>query len=230
MAQLTRDQIVSEGQLLAGRDDNATASASWLQRWLDSVAASWTWPILQAEAVGIALSSGATSLVLGGGSGGITPKMLKILDNVHLYNSAKTLKRRIRIRHQLSQPFERMADTTVNVGTPSSARIFTSALGVWTLYFDVVPDADYLLTIPYMTLPVAMSAGSDVPWYPNDETMVQVVAFKNHEFYDGKDAPVTQAAQQMLASLVANDRIRYGSVTGINDNLILDPTRFRTKR
>ena len=75
-----------------------------------------------------------------------------------------------------------------------------------------------------------MTAGSDVPWYPNDETMVQAVAFKNHEFYDGKDAPVTQAAQQMLASLVANDRIRYGSVTGINDNLILDPTRFRAKR
>ena len=168
MAQLTRDQIVSEGQLLAGRDDNATASAAWLQRWLDSVAASWTWPLLQTEAVGIALASGATSLVLGGGSGGITLKMLKILDNVHLYNSAKTLKRRIRIRHQLSQPYERMADTSINVGTPSSARIFATSLGVWTLYFDVVPDADYLLTVPHLALPAALSSGSDVPWYPND--------------------------------------------------------------
>lgn len=230
MAQLTRDEIVSEGQLLAGRDDNATASAAWLQRWLDSVAASWTWPLLQAESVDIALASGATSLVLGSGNGGITPKILKILDNVHLYNSAKTIKRRIRIKHQLSQPYERMADTSINVGTPTSVRIFNTSLGVWTLYFDVVPDAAYLLTIPHIYLPVALTSGSDVPWYPNDETMVQVVAFKNHEFYDGKDAPVTQAAQMALAALVTNDRIRFGSVSGINDNLILDPTRFRVKR
>lgn len=230
MAQLTRDQIVSEGQLLAGRDDNATASNAWLQRWLDSVAASWSWPILQQEAAGIALAQGATSLVLGGGSGGITPKMIKILDNVYLYNAAKTIRRRIRIRHQLSEPTERTSDTAVNVGTPSSARIFTSTFGVWTFYFDVVPVDPYLLTIPYIILPDAISSGSSAPWYPNDETMVQVVAFKNHEFYDGKESPVTIAAQQMLSGLVASDRTRYGSVTGINDNLILDPTRFRAKR
>jgi hypothetical protein len=227
VAQLTRDQIVSEGQLLAGRDNNETASAAWLQRWLDSVAASWPWPLLQDEAVGVALSSGATSLVVG--NSGALPKLIKILDNVWLYNSAKTVRRRIRIRHQLGQPHDRISDTATNTGMPSAARIFNTSFGVWTLYFDVTPDQNYLLTIPYIQLPDAMSAGSDVPWYPNDETMVQAVAFKNHEFYDGKDAAVTQAAQQQLAGLVANDRIRYGSVTGINDSFILDPTRFRVK-
>lgn len=224
MAQLTRDQIVSEGQLLAGRDDNATASAAWLQRWLDSVAASWPWPILQGEEIGVALNAGSTSLSYGG-----TPKLHKILDNVWLYDSTKTYRRRIRIRHQLSMPSDRIQENT-HIGTPSNARLFTSAFGLWTFYFDYIPDKNYLLTIPFIIVPDAMSAGTDVPWYPNDETMVQVVAFKNHEFYDGKDAPVTQAAQQMLAGLVANDRIRYGAVTGVNDHLQLDPTYFRPRR
>jgi hypothetical protein len=60
--------------------------------------------------------------------------------------------------------------------------------------------------------------------------MVQVVAFKNHEYFDGKDAPVTQAAQQMLAGLVTADRLRFGAITGVNDSMGLDPTFFRPRR
>lgn len=229
MARLTRDEIVSEGQLLAGRDDNATASANWLQRWLDSVATSWPWPLLQTEATGIALASGLNTLTLGDGSGGITLKMNKLLDNIWLYDSTRTFRRRLRIRHQLSSPHDRIGPTD-QTGTPTEVRLFNVTHGQWTLYFDYITDKAYLLTIPYILVPAALASGSSVPWYPNDETMVQAVAFKNHEFYDGKDAPVTVAAQQMLASLVANDRIRFGSVNGVNDQLALDPTVFRPRR
>lgn len=228
MGLLTADDIVSEGQLLAGRDDNATASLRWLQRWLNSVAASWPWPVLQTEAVGVSLAAGSTSLVVGGGSGGISDRIHKILDNVWVYDSTRTFRRRLRIRHQLGVPSDRIgpADQT---GTPVTARLFTSAAGVWTLYFDPTPDRAYLLTVPYIVIPGDVQ-GTDVPWYPNDETMVQAVAFKNHEFFDGKDAPVTNAAQQALGGLVANDRIRYGSVSGVNDFFKLDPTVFRPRR
>lgn len=229
MARLTRDEIVSEGQLLAGRDDNATASASWLQRWLDSVAASWPWPILQVEATGITLAAAATSLRLGDGVGGIATKINKLLDNIWIYDSTRTWRRRLRIRHQLSSPHDRIGATD-NTGTPTEIRLFNNAHGQFTLYFDRIPDKEYLLTIPYIYVPAALSSGSDTPWYPNDETMVQAVAFKNHEFYDGKAAPVTVAAQQMLAGMVANDRIRFGSVNGVNDFLALDPTVFRPRR
>jgi len=229
MGRLTRDEVVSEGQLLAGRDDNATASAKWLQRWLDSIAAAWPWPQLQTEAIGINLPSGTTLLTLGAGSGGITALIQKVLDNVWCYTTDRTARKRVRIRHQLSDPGDRIQPTSM-IGFPGSARLFYSAHGQWQLSFDAVPDKDYLLTIPYLLLPAAMSAGTDIPWYPNDETMVQAVAFKNHEFYDGKDAPVTQAAQAQLAALVANDRIRFGTVTGINDALILDPTVFKPVR
>lgn len=229
MGQLTRDQIVSEGQLLAGRDDNATASNSWLQRWLDSVAASWNWPTLHDEAIGIAVTSGTASVTVGGGSGGITPKIIKILDSVWLYNSTRTWRKRLRIRHFVGDPVDRIGATD-NTGAPDTFRMKQTVFGTWILYFDRIPDQAYLLTIPYIVMPAAISTGSETPWYPNDETMVQAVAFKNHEFYDGKDAAVTQAAQQMLAGLATNDRMRFGQVTGINDNLILDPTVFKTRR
>lgn len=229
MGRLTRDQIVSEGQLLAGRDDNATASASWLQRWLDSVAASWPWPLLQGESVGCTLAAAATSLTVGAGVGGVTPSIQKVLDNVWLYDSTKTFRKRLRIRHQLGSPHDRISASDVT-GTPTEIRVFPSTFGKWILYFSPTPEREYLLTIPYIQWPTALAAGSDIPWYPNDETMVQAIAFKNHEFYDGKDANVTNAAQQLLAGMVANDRIRFGSVVGVNDTLALDPTVFRPRR
>lgn len=229
MGQLTRDQVVSEGQLLAGRDDNATASNSWLQRWLDSVAASWAWPTLHDEAVGIVITAGTASVTVGGGSGGITPKLLKILDNMWLYDSTRTFRRRLRLKHFIGDPVDRIGATD-NTGTPSSVRVKQTTFGTWILYFDVIPNQAYLMTVPYIFLPATIVSGSEIPWYPNDETMVQAVAFKNLEFYMGKDAPPVQAAQQQLASLATNDRSRYGTNPGINDNLILDPSVFKTRR
>lgn len=224
MAQLTRDEIVSEGQLLAGRDDNAEASNRWLQRWLDSVAASWTWPVLQDETIGIPLVSGANSVSIGGG-GVVTPKVTKVLDNIWLYDSTRTFRRRMRIRHQLSSPADRIGPTT-NTGAPGNVRLFNPSHGTWTLYFDAYADRDYLLSVPYTVLPAAITVGTAVPWYQNDETMVQAVCFKNLEFYNQKDAPQTLQAQEQLASMLVNDRMRYGVGPGINNKLLLNPAIF----
>lgn len=232
MAVLTRAEIVSEGQLLAGRDDVATQANAWLQRWLDSVAASWPWPQLQAEFVGMEIAAGQRGVGFGAGNpdGGPTDRVLKILDNVWLYDSTRTFRRRIRIRHQLSNPIDIIGPTTYT-GQPQSARIFsnTQQLGEWSLIFEPIPDKAYLLSIPYIALPAAMTADGDIPWYPNDETMVQAVAFKVSEYHNGKDHPVTNAFQADLAGLVANDRIRYGSVGGINDVLTLSAGKYRQR-
>lgn len=226
MAALTRAQIISEGQLLAGRDDMDTQAAAWLQRWLDSVAASWPWPVLQQEFVGISLPSGTTSLLLGNNNGGIQRRLLRILDNVWLYNSGKTFRQRLRIRHQLGVPSDRISPSE-HIGTPQVARIFKTTAYTWTMYFDPTPDQNYLLTIPAIILPDAMTQGTDVPWYENDETMVQAVAFKVSEYHNGKDSPVTGAFQQALAGLVANDRVRFGATQGVNDVLVLSPSVYK---
>lgn len=228
MGSNTRDQIVSEGQLLAGRDDMATQGATWLQRWLDSIAASWRWPLLQTEITGVALSAGATSLTIGDGDNGVATKILTIRDNVWVYDSTRSSRARARIKHQLSVPTDSISPTT-HTGRPQSIRVFASSFGKWILRFDPTPDQNYLLSIPYNFIPVALTTGSEIPWYPNDETMVQAVAFKVSEYHNGKDSGVTQAFQEALAGMVSNDRIRYGSVDGINDSLILSPSVFKTR-
>ena len=225
----TRATIVSEGQLLAGRDDMATQANTWLQRWLDSVAASWPWPQLHAEAVAVPLAAGTSPITVGGASP-ITQKVLRILDNVWLYDTNRTFRQRVRIRHWLGSPVDRIGDTT-NIGKPTAIRVTpTTTFGQWTLYFEPYPDTSYLLTMPYIFLPDPLTLDTQIPWYPNDETMVQAVAFKVSEYHNGKDSPVTAAFQQQLAVMVSNDRVRYGSVNGINDSLILNPAVFKPKR
>lgn len=229
MGQVTAAELISEGQLVAGRDDMATQAEAWLRRWLDAVAASWTWPMLQAEANGLALASGTTELDLGRGNsgtggGGIDIKVLRILDNCWVYDTARTFKQRLRIKQQLSAPTDKIGPGS-SVGRPTSARLFTYEFGVFTLSFDPVPDQNYLLSIAFQGL-YPWEGLEAYPWYPNDETMVQAIAFKVSEFHNGKDHPVTRAFQEQLAGLVSNDRIRYGALHGVNDSLILSPSVF----
>ncbi len=227
MGALTRAQIISEGILLGQRDDAGTVAIGWLQRWLDAVAASWPWPDVQREAVGIALPTPSlTGLILGNGMGGITERINKVKDNTWIYTTGGQNFFRVRIKNISNQPQDRIGPTGA-VGTPQQIRVFKTGDGKWTLYFYPNPDKAYLLSVAYWAIPAAMTADTDIPWYPNDETMVQAVAFKTHEFYDGKDSPLTLAAQQLLSQAIANDRIRYGSVTGTNDVIQLDPARFR---
>jgi hypothetical protein len=219
MGQMTRDQIVQAGQLEAGRDDSATLAEGWLQRWLDSVAASWQWPLLQREATGIVLA--AQSLDVGGGSGGITEKITRILDNIWWYTSDNKSWGRVRIRSNIGAPIDKLA--TTSTGRPETVRVQASGtFGIQRLSFYPTPDQSYRLTVPHMVLPATISVGSAIPWYPNDETMIAAVVFKTHEYYQGIENPKTVAAQQRLASLVLDDRVRYGHGPGQADTLPLD--------
>lgn len=240
MGLLTWQSVVSEGQLLAGRDDMASQGTTWLQLWLNSVAASWPWPQLQLELRGVPyntsdgpgitigadpdLHTGVDQSIIGQG-------ILKVLDNIYVYNSEKTLRQRVRIRHQLSSPVDITSQNTYT-GVPKSVRVFPKpgTRNAWNLTFEPFADRNYLLTIPVIALPKQVNDVTvEVPWYPNDETMIVAVAFKVAEFHDGIDSPRTQGFQQRLAGLVAGDRTRYGSVPGTNDVLTLSPTLFRQR-
>jgi hypothetical protein len=135
MGQMTRAALVSEGLLLAQRpaDDYPTQVTNWLQRWLDSVAASWPWPLLQREATGLVVSAG--SLTVGNAQGGVTPKILKVLDNCWMYDATRTFLQRVRIKPQLNRPDDRLPPNGA-VGPPAEMRIFQTTFGVWTLHFN----------------------------------------------------------------------------------------------
>jgi hypothetical protein len=216
---MTRDQIVEAGQLEAGRDDSATLAEGWLQRWLDSVAASWQWPSLQRETINVPFS--ANPLDIGGGFGTVSEKIIRILDNVWWFTSDKRSYGRVRIRNNLGSPLERIGPTVT--GPPESCRVQAGGFwGVQRLSFYPNPDTAYLLSVPYMALPAPPISGSDVVWYPNDETAIAAVVFKVHEYYNGIEDAKTVAAQQRLAGLILSDRVRYGHGPGQSDTLQLD--------
>lgn len=225
MGNLTALQIIQQGTLQAGRDDADTLALGWLNRWLSSIAAAWPWPVLARESNGLTVSA---SITVGNASGGVTEKILRILDNTWIYPADRSSRStRVRIRTQLTSPNDRVGPSTAPPGKPTQARVFQSTFGQWVMYFDHSPDITYNLSLAYLALPAQIVATSETPWYMNDETMVQAVAFNCHRYFDGKDSPKTQAVQEDLAALTAADRLRYGSANGINDKAQLNVVRFR---
>lgn len=225
MGNLTALQIIQQGTLQAQRDDADTLALGWLNRWLSSIAAAWPWPVLSRESNGLAVSA---SITVGDANGGVTEKILRVLDNTWIYPADRSARStRVRIRTQLTSPNDRVGPSSQASGKPTQARVFQSTFGQWVMYFDVAPDITYNLSLAYLAQPAQITNTSDMPWYPNDETMVQAVAFNCHRYFDGKDSPKTQAVQEDLAALAAADRLRYGSANGINDKVQLNPARFR---
>lgn len=223
--------IITEGMLLAGRDDVRLRAQVWLQTWLDSVAGSWPWPQLCKE-VQVPVASGSTYVDLGNGSGGITNRILRPLDNCWIYKSDYTNRGRVAINNFLSEP-GLIQNPTLGTGFPMRARLIPQgpAHGKWRLEFQRATDQAYVLHFGYVELPAAYSMTSttvsDIPWYPNDATMIQLVAAQCAAYDDGPDSPPARAAFELLASMVMNDRIRYGNSLGIHDSMQLDPSIYR---
>lgn len=229
MGLLTANQIISQGMALAGRDGISTQMFSALDNWLRSQAASWAWPYTQARASGLALSAGSTSLNVGG-TGDITNLILRIYDPIYVYSSDRSTRMVARIRELLDGPLgmdENAINTSSARGVPSSFKVRSQALafGRWTLIPYPVPDRDLLLAFDYQIQPPTLASTSTIPPYPNDRTMVQAVkAFA----CDYAKRPEAQRELDVLASMVVDDRDKFGQVPGTNDMEALDGGVFRS--
>ena len=229
----TASDIITEGMLVAGRDDVDVRARVWLQTWLDSQAAAWPWPMLIREAITLAIPAGTTELTIGDGyplapNVPIAEKILRIIDNVWLIGANYTARTRLRIMPQQTEPAS-LYDPATNRGTPQGVRILQPSFGKWTLKFRPVPDKDYTLYLDYVELPAAINFEATpvaAPWYPSDATMIQMIAAECARYDDGPDGPSFQAQAQNVAAMVSNDRIRYGSAPGINNWLQLDQATF----
>lgn len=222
----TRAEIVEEGMAVAGRDDLGDQANIWLQNWLNSVAASWDWQILRRESE---VSISAQLVDYGSGSGGISDMIYRVIDELWWYTTDRTSRGRIRVRDQNSSPIERIQPTTIT-GIPLTVRITKPGFGVARLSFDPAPDQTYKMLLPYQIIPGQMTDDASVPWFEDDETMVQAVAFMTLRYADGKDSPATIAAQQELSALLNAARNRYGNGPGQNDRLYKDPAIFPRSR
>ena len=188
MALMTRGEIVAEGMRTAGRDDLETLANTWLQNWLNAVAASWDWPILRRESE---VNVNAQTMDYGNGTNGVSERILRVIDELWWYTTDKSTRGRIALRDQNASPFDKIQQSTIT-GHPASARVLKAGFGVARLSFEPTPDQTYKLFLPFQHLPTQMTTDADTPWYENDETMIQAVAFKTHEYSDGLGTKMTR--------------------------------------
>lgn len=223
-------EIIAEGTSLAGRDDTTvtTKALGWLNKWLRSQYQAWPWPFLIQRRSGLALVAGTQSILVGGGNSGITHQIKKVEDSFFLRTSDFGGRYRPRIMNSTNVPLELdpdMQNTTTQRGPPEriQVRAGTSPTnGVWQLIFYPTPDRAYLLNFDYQFLPAAHTVTSDIPLYPNDQTMVQLIAGKTRQFADGLDDPAAVAALDVAAAMAIDDRTKSGQIPGTNDVWGLD--------
>ncbi len=232
MGQLTRLQLLDEGGARGGNQDINARSLFDLNAWLRSTYAAWPWPWLQTRASGISLPSGTQSLTVGKGSSGITLEIQRILDPIKVYNSSYSTKGVARIM-QLTNSGEDWDDETLQNpatfrGLPGKFKIRSSGLwGQWNLIPLPFPDRDYLITFDYLKQPADLASDSDVPPYPNDETLIQVVQTAVTKYSNSPSHPDYLESLGILQSMYVADKVKYGQVPGTNDLLQLDPDTFR---
>lgn len=229
MGTLTRGQIVTEGLLLAGNANLTTRANQWLNSWLRSHYRSWPWPFLIRRAQNITLAAGATSLAVGGGNNGITEQVQRLYDPVYVYTADKKSRALARIRSVIAGPVdmdESVLNPSDNRGMPQyfKVRPYDNVWGTWQLEPYPYADQSYSLAFDYLIQPADITSDATVPIYPNDQTMIQaVVAWASRYMkLDGASGEL-----ELLSAMGSDDRLKYGEVPGINDQLQLDGASFR---
>ena len=226
MGELTATQIITEGGLLAGRDDLTARMQVLFPAWLDSVAVSWPWPVLKRLASGVTLPAGTSSLTIGSVAP-VTDRVTRIYDNVWCYTADMKTRGRVRIRRQPTMPVNQITDTASSRAMPTDVRVSQSSsiyARQWVMEFYPVPDQTYLLAFDYAALPTVNLAAP--VWYENDITSIHAVAALILEHADGVEQKSAMAAQSAVAQMVAQDRMRFGLAPGINDQMALDDSVF----
>lgn len=232
MGKLTRTQILAQGITLAGKSSADTAFVSFIalswNAWLRSTYKGWLWPFLTKQATGVSLTTGAASLTIGGGTGGIAEDLDDIY-NIYLYTSDYTFLGSAKVRQIRGGPaFAEPAiiNPSTNKGAPVEfkARPVRTTEGQWVLTPYPFPDKTYLLAIDFKILPADTTAGTDVPDYRNDRTLIQAAKVMTLEHMKAEDYT---SELEILAAMTAQDFAKDASKTGTNDNLGLDPNTFR---
>lgn len=229
MASLTVQTILDEGGLLAGDTALNARALVDLNAWLRSQYDGFLWPFLRRELSGIALGAGIQKLTMGAGSGGIATEVQRFNDPLHIYTSGYFTRSDIRIVSDWGDaskmPNNVVNNPATNRGLPSQVRLRHSATapGQWDLIFDMVADRAYLLEVSYYARPAAITL-TDIPLYPNDRTLIQAVSVFVLRYKKSEEA---SGEWEALVAMVNEDRLKYGSLPGINDMLFLDPKVYR---
>lgn len=232
MARLTFDEIVTQGGLIGGNDSVSTWIATKLKAWLRKHYAAWPWPFLITQATGISYTSAqATGKIVGGGDGGITNQITRIFSPIYWRGDSYSSRGVAAVRPIVGDKTEFAignVDAASQVGPPTSFIVLptmeSDAKLKMTLVAYPVPDKTYTLAFTYQKLPED-PAGTDVPIYPNEQTLIQAAKCAAIE-YDNSNTDWFRTESDTLAQMVAADRSTYGATPSFGDVMQLDSSVF----
>lgn len=188
----------------------------------------WPWPFLQRRASQLSLTSGTGTKTVGAGSGGVTGLIQRIYDPIYIYTSDKLSRGMIRFRELAGEDvaFDEDARPTTQIGMPNTVkgRPTAGTWGSWDLIVDPIPDRNYLISFDYTIQPSDINGTTDIPLYPNDRTMVHLVAAMALAHMGDERAG---EMREIAAAMTVDDRMKYGRALGINDSWGLDKDSFR---
>ncbi len=231
MGNLTKDQIITQGMKLAGKETTNLASlvGTGFDAWLRSTYKGWAWPYLVRQCSAVTLATAAQSVTVGRSSGSaLTDRVDEIYDPLYLFTSDYAYVGRARVRQLRGGAAERepsIIKPSDNKGTPLEfkARLSDTTEGQWVLTPYPFPDKTYLLVIDYKHLPESIT-GSEYPRFENDRTLIQAAKVLTLEYM--KDETYGPELE-VLSSMVLQDFAKDAAKTGTNDRMLLDSNLFK---
>lgn len=231
---LDRDNLVREALELAGNIGLTARANVWLNLWLAKVYAAWPWPFLRARYGPFSVNQGVNSYTFGDGEGGTNDKIQAILRVMFADSTNNGWKGDVPIDDDFGMgasrdPFwQDSASPTLPSGVLveiSTDAGYTSAYR-WKINFaDSYTNKAYRIAIVAKRRPADLSVGTDVPLYPNQETIVQAIFAKALEHQNDERA---EAANAKLRAMEAQDRVVHGKQPG-STKMQLSRKRFRRR-
>lgn len=209
----TAEEIITEGVRLAGREYDAddTRPLTDLIEWLSSVALGWPWPETMAS-VTVTLAAGARALAMGGNSlvylSGY--RIIRVNFPLEIMYGPDMYPDKI-----YQEAFNKAYDNyDVGEGNPTKASYQRNVLhpGNTLLVFNKKPISDIRIHVPYQFDPSPDITIESIPWYPNDLTIKESVAYYTARHHDGPDAKKTKDFEDSLALMVRNDKVKFGVI------------------
>lgn len=236
----TYAQIVVEAGLEAGNDQASSYAFLWLNNWLARTAKSWSWPVCKKRVLNLPVTQGAARVAVGRGAScsinGLTLTthyVHKLLGGYVLWRAQSGFNPRGRanVRPLMDANADNDADNSdpaLRQGTPTTVKVRQTDNGALSLELDPTPDRAIYLNFDVHWVPPPMVLTTEIPWYPNDRTLVQAckcaiqVLDTGGEINEGEDEEMAK-----LAGMVIDDRDFDGDQAGDDQVFGLDPSVFR---
>lgn len=237
MGVLTTAEIISNGLNAVGMSELSTPALGWLNKWLDAMANAWRWPHLRKMQTGFPVANINDALALSGlpfgkttsypGSGkGVTHIWNTPKRQFKLYTADKKQWYTVNPRVLGSNYGDILPAADVTRGVPVQLAIRQDGHGSVRLFFSPLPNDTYYAAFMYQELPAPITVTTDVPWFPDDETMETLVSYKALAFED-ESSPKTVAHNQKLAALVSQQRARHADMGTSEADDLMDRSVFR---